>query len=213
MMISHEACRYDKKSTFTGSEDVICGFGVCVHNLEINKATNMDMHAYESDDGDDTLSLSDLHIYSDPSSSSEEESDNRTSLSSFRFTFVGSPRPEKVNLFGNMIFVPENDLKPHRKPQKPSSLKTFPVQGNGSCCDDSLVPAVKPRRKSGGGFLMFGLGKSSKRMELCDLRSRQARGSPARIFPVNGGGKEEATARRRSGNWSEKLFGACIPTL
>ncbi|CAH1438481.1 unnamed protein product [Lactuca virosa] len=140
----------------------------------------MDMHANEaSDDADDTLSLSDLQIYSDPSSSSEEPY-NRNSLSSFRFTIVSTPRPEK---------------------------------GNGSCFDDSLVPAARPRRMTGSGFLMFGLGKSPTRMELCDLRSRQARGSPARIFPFNGGGEEEATPRRRPGNWSGKLFGACIPML
>lgn len=173
----------------------------------------MDMHANDaSDDADDTLSLSDLQIYSDPSSSSEEAY-NRNSLSSFRFTIVSSPRPEKVALFGNLISVPENDLKPHRKAQKTSRFKTFPVQGNGGCFDDSLVPAARPRRMTGSGFLMFGLGKSPTRMELCDLRSRQARGSPARIFPINGGGEEEATPSRRSGNWSGKLFGACIPML
>ncbi|KAI3748646.1 hypothetical protein L6452_11885 [Arctium lappa] len=170
----------------------------------------MDMHE-AIDESDDTLSLSDLQIYSDPSSSSnQEQEDHENSFPSFRFKIItnsrSSPPPQNILVFGNSISVPdENDPIPYRNPHKPSTMKTLPVA--------NLAPIVLiPRRRR--WLLMFGLGGSRARiMELSDLRSRQARGTPRRITPVNGGGEESTTAHRRSGNWLGKLFGPCIPIV
>ncbi|KAJ9539942.1 hypothetical protein OSB04_026448 [Centaurea solstitialis] len=171
---------------------------------------------------DDTLSLSNLQIYSDPSSSSneeEEEDDYGNSFPSFRFKIItnSSPPPQEIVVFGNSISVPDqNDLIPYRKPQKHPRKEAFSVlkdDGLERKQAANLTPVVViPRRRK--WFLMFGLGGSRARMELFDLQSRLARGPPPRIAPVNGSGeKEVAPAPQRNGKWSGKLFGGCIPMI
>ncbi|KAI3808995.1 hypothetical protein L1987_24959 [Smallanthus sonchifolius] len=155
----------------------------------------MDMH----EEAFDTFSLSDLHIYSDPSCSSKEEQDLGNSFSSFRFKIAGSLPSEEIVFLGNLISLPKTDLKPRHMPQKPSRMKASKV--------------VRPRRRTGRGVLI-GLGGAPARMEVFELRSSmQARASPPRVVPVNGGGVEEVTRGRKSGNWLGRLFGACIPIV
>ncbi|KAD5961958.1 hypothetical protein E3N88_13431 [Mikania micrantha] len=140
-----------------------------------------------SEEAFDTFSLSDLHIYSDPSCSYKEEQDNGSSFSSFRFKITGPLPPEEIVFF--------SDRKPHHhKPQKSSS----PVQDHGR-------KSGGRRRNSRRGFLM-----SPARMDVFDL---QARGFPPVIVPVNVDGVEEVTVRRKRGNWVGKLIKTCIPVF
>lgn len=171
----------------------------------------MDMH----EANEDTFSLSDLHIYNDPSCYSfQEEQDNGSSFSSISFKLAGSLPAEEIAFLRSLISLPENDSDPYYKPQKSLRMKTFPVQ-DGDQKVVNLAPVVRPRmrRRSRRGFLMFGLIRSPARMEVYDLRSIQARATPPRIFPVSGGRVEEVTMRRKSGSRLGKLFGACIPTV
>nr|GEY07353.1 hypothetical protein [Tanacetum cinerariifolium] len=177
----------------------------------------MDMYETSEEDAFDTISLSDLQIYTDPSSSSEGDQDPESSFSSFRFKIFDSTPPKEIFFFGNPIYVPENDLKKHRKSQKYSSTKTFPVQENGIGSADpldrkfaNLSPVLRPRRRSWKKTLLFGLGGFSTRMEMSDLRSRQSRLSPPRCGLVNGIGEEERIVPPRSGNWSRRMLGWCI---
>nr|GEU61783.1 hypothetical protein [Tanacetum cinerariifolium] len=176
----------------------------------------MDMYETSEEDAFDTISLSDLQIYTDRSSSSEEDQDHESSFSSFRFKIADSTPPKEIGFFGKSIPAPENNLKKHRRSLRSSSTKTFPVQendiGNADPLDPklaNLTPVLRPRRRSWKKTLLFGLGGFSTRMEMSDLRSRQTRLSPPRCGLVNGIGEEE-TIPRRSGNWSRRMFGSCI---
>ncbi|MFS7957740.1 hypothetical protein Hanom_Chr07g00669981 [Helianthus anomalus] len=156
----------------------------------------MDMHEATDHENEafDTISLSDLHIYSDPSSSSSwDEHEKGSSFSSFHVKVAGFLPPEEIVIFQNLLSLPENEPSPRQRLQKPSRMKTFPVQDGGG-------KVVRPRqRRAWRGYLLFGLGGSPA--------------SPSRIVPVSHGGVKEVTTRRKSGNWLGKLVGACIPVV
>ncbi|PWA96000.1 hypothetical protein CTI12_AA029640 [Artemisia annua] len=180
----------------------------------------MDMYETSEEEAFDTISLSDLQIYTDRSSSSEGDQDHESSFSSFRFKIVDPTPPKEIVFYGKLIHAHENDLKKFSKSQK-SRHKTFPVQENDIGSADpldqklaNLAPVLRQRRRSWKKNLWFGIGGSPTRMEMSDLRSRQTRLSPPRCGLVNGIGVEETIVPRRSGNWSKRMFGSCInPTV
>nr|GEY72124.1 hypothetical protein [Tanacetum cinerariifolium] len=182
----------------------------------------MDMYEF-SDDVFDTLSFSDLMIYSDRSCSYKEEQDYESSFSSFTFKveIISSPlRRENIKV-GKLISVPENDMKPHQKSQKPSNMKSSPLKedgigGSANCLDRKLVnmaSVVRSLRRFCKGSLLFGLRGSPHRMEMSDLRRRNARVNLPRYVSVNGSDDEKALVPRRSGNWLKKLLGACTKPM
>ncbi|GJR28056.1 hypothetical protein Tco_1104288 [Tanacetum coccineum] len=177
----------------------------------------MDMYEF-SDDVFDTLSFSDLMIYSDRSCSYKEEQDYESSFSSFTFKveIISSP-------LRKLISVPENNLKPDKKSPKPSKMKSSPVKedgigGSANCLDRKLVNSasvVRSLRRFCKGSLLFRLGGSPSphRMEMSDLRRRNARVNLPRYVSVNGSDDEEAMVPRRRGNWLKKLLGACTKPM
>jgi hypothetical protein len=181
----------------------------------------MDMYETSEEEAFDTISLSDLQIYTDRSSSSEGDQDHESSFSSFRFKIVDPTPAKEIVFLGKSVHAHENDLKKFSKSQKSSRHKTFPVQENDIGSVDpldqklaNLAPVLRPRRRSWKKTLLFGFGGSPTRMEISDLRSRQTRLSPPRCGLVNGVGEEEMIVPPRSGNWSRRMFGSCInPTV
>ncbi|KAK1421249.1 hypothetical protein QVD17_23438 [Tagetes erecta] len=155
------------------------------------------MHEATDDAGFDTFSLSDLQIYSDPTSSSfKEEQDYGNSFSSFRFKISASlPADQEFVITRNFISLTEN----HRG-------------------------AFSAKNSTGGRGRKFGGHDGDQRLGGNVVRLKQrwtgrgfiggspARGGLPRIVPVNGG-VEEVTVRRKSGKWIGKLFGGCIPIV
>ncbi|PWA96001.1 hypothetical protein CTI12_AA029650 [Artemisia annua] len=183
----------------------------------------MDMYEF-SDDVFDTLSFSDLMIYTDRSCSYKEDQNYENSFSSFTFKveIIGSPLHRENTIVGKSISVQENNLKPHQKSQKPLKMKTCnSVKEDGTGCKGrcwgrklvNMASVVRSLRRFCKGSLLFKLGGSPHRMEMSDLRRRNVRVNQPGYVLVNGSDDEEAMVPRRSGNCSKKLLGACTKPM
>lgn len=182
----------------------------------------MDIYEF-SDDVFDTLSFSNLKIYTDRSCSYKEDQDYENSFSSFTFKveIISSPLHRENTIVGKSISVQENNLKPHQKSQKPLKMKTCSVKEDGTgrsgrCWGRKLVnlaSVVRSLRRFCKGSLLFKLGGSPHRMEMSDLRRRNARVDLPKYVLVDGSDDEEAMVARRSGSCSKKLLGACTKPM